>query len=131
MEKYPFYKVAGFSLQLYQNQTPPWVFFTFFKLWKWYQTGQRVSFILVTHCFTHTSYSYLFKRKQNLICKNSCPQEYIVQKLLTSLFFVINVIGKSLSKNMQIYDNLIFLNMKFLLRLHIFKILNYFIKSDL
>ena len=25
--------------------TPPWVFFTFFKLYKWYQIAQRTTFV--------------------------------------------------------------------------------------
>ena len=43
-EKHPwrnvsFSKVAGFKFN-----TPPWVFFTFFKLYKWYQIVQRTTF---------------------------------------------------------------------------------------
>ena len=41
-EKYPwrsvnFSKVAGFT----KINTPPWMFFMFFKLYKWYQIAQR------------------------------------------------------------------------------------------
>ena len=42
-EKHPwksvtFSKVAGFCLQLYTKiNNPPWVLFTFLKLYKWYQ----------------------------------------------------------------------------------------------
>ena len=44
-EKHPrrivtFSKVVSFSLQ---SNTPPWVFFTFFKLCKWYQIEQRIT----------------------------------------------------------------------------------------
>ena len=41
-----FGKNAGLSLQLYftKSSTLPWVFFTFFKLCKWYQIAQRVSY---------------------------------------------------------------------------------------
>ena len=28
-----------------KSSTPPWVFFTFFKLYKWYQIAQRIIFI--------------------------------------------------------------------------------------
>ena len=34
-------KVADFSLQLTKINTPQWVFFTFFILYKWYQIAQR------------------------------------------------------------------------------------------
>ena len=34
-----FSKVAGFT----KSNTPPWVFFTFFKLFKWYQIAQRIT----------------------------------------------------------------------------------------
>ena len=36
-EKHP-WKSVTFS------NTPPWMFFTFFKLYKWYQTAQRISY---------------------------------------------------------------------------------------
>ena len=32
--------------------TPPWVFYTFFKLYKWYQITQRTTYVLsLTHFF--------------------------------------------------------------------------------
>ena len=27
-----------------QSNTPPWMFFTFFKLYKWYQIAQRITY---------------------------------------------------------------------------------------
>ena len=39
-----FSKVAGWSPQ--KSYTPPWVFFTFFKLYKWYQIPQSLSSVL-------------------------------------------------------------------------------------
>ena len=30
-----------------KSNTPPWVFFTFFKLYKWYQRGQRFTYSIV------------------------------------------------------------------------------------
>ena len=35
-----FSKVAGFT----KINTPPWVFFTFFKLYKWYQIAQSITY---------------------------------------------------------------------------------------
>ena len=32
------------KLQASKINTPPWVFFTFFKLYKWYQIAQRITF---------------------------------------------------------------------------------------
>ena len=29
-----------------KSSTPPWVFFTFFKLYKWYQFAQRITYLL-------------------------------------------------------------------------------------
>ena len=48
-EKHPwrsvtFIKVAG-DCNTPKWNTPPWVFFTFFKLYKWYQIAQTVSYI--------------------------------------------------------------------------------------
>ena len=40
--KVNFSKVAGFKPPA---NTPPWVFFTFFKLYKWYQIAQRTTFV--------------------------------------------------------------------------------------
>ena len=28
-----------------KSNTPPWVFFTFFKLYEWYQTAQRTTYL--------------------------------------------------------------------------------------
>ena len=47
--KYPnggvslFVKLKAFSLQLYSKKHSPTVFFTFFKLHKWYQISQRIT----------------------------------------------------------------------------------------
>ena len=46
-EKHPwwsvtFIKVAGFT----KSNTPSWLFFTFFKLYKWYQIAQNPTFII-------------------------------------------------------------------------------------
>ena len=35
------------SLQLYWKNTSPWVFFTFFKLYKWYQIAQSITIIKI------------------------------------------------------------------------------------
>ena len=32
-------------LKFTKINTPPWVFFTFFKLYKWYQIAQRITFL--------------------------------------------------------------------------------------
>ena len=48
VKKYPwrsvtFIKVAGFyPATLLKSNIPPWVFFTFLKLYKWYQIAQRI-----------------------------------------------------------------------------------------
>ena len=33
-----------------KSNTPPWVFFTFFKLYKWYQIAQRTTIIQKDNC---------------------------------------------------------------------------------
>ena len=33
------------SCNFTKSSTPPWVFFTFFKLYKWYQIAQRITYI--------------------------------------------------------------------------------------
>ena len=37
---------GGVLLLVTKSKTPPWVFFTFFKLYKWYQTAQPITLIL-------------------------------------------------------------------------------------
>ena len=35
---------SNWSTKLQKRNTPPWVFFTFFKLCEWYQTAQRIKY---------------------------------------------------------------------------------------
>ena len=44
-----FSKVAGLAYNFTKSSTLPWVFFTFFKLYKWYQTRKtsRIYVILI------------------------------------------------------------------------------------
>ena len=51
-----FSKVAGLS------NTPPWVFFTFFKLYKWYQITQRITYT--------TFFRFLFHGEKLEYCEN-------------------------------------------------------------
>ena len=37
-------KVVGLVCNFSKSNTPPWVFFTFFKLYKWYQTAQHIMY---------------------------------------------------------------------------------------
>ena len=48
-EKHPwmnvtFSKVAGSACNFAKRNTPPWMFFIFFKLYKWYQIAQRITY---------------------------------------------------------------------------------------
>ena len=40
-------------------ETPPWVFFMFFKLYKWYKIAQRTTYLLTSQLNTinHTKYA--------------------------------------------------------------------------
>ena len=38
--------VAGFSCNFTESNSPPWVFFTFFKLYKWHQIAQSIRYVL-------------------------------------------------------------------------------------
>ena len=42
--------------------TPPWVFFTFLKLYKWYQIAQRITFV-ICDCFSLSSRYLIYLRK--------------------------------------------------------------------
>ena len=39
---------GGMLLLVNKSNTLPWVFLTFFKLHKWYQTAQRTTYVLLT-----------------------------------------------------------------------------------
>ena len=41
-------KLQSSSLQFCKINSPPWVFFTFFKLYKWYQIVQRTTYMFGT-----------------------------------------------------------------------------------
>ena len=48
-EEYPWKSVAfskALACNFTESKTTPWVFFTFFKLHKWYQIAQRISYML-------------------------------------------------------------------------------------
>ena len=35
-------------LDFTKSNSPPWVFFTLFKLYKWYQIAQRITYVCIT-----------------------------------------------------------------------------------
>ena len=44
LEKRPWWNVT-FACHFTKSNTPPWVFFMFFKLKKWYQIAKRITFL--------------------------------------------------------------------------------------
>ena len=55
-EKHPWRSVTCST----KTNTPPWVFFTFFKLYKWYQIAQRIIFSKLWSLFIKTTYSLIY-----------------------------------------------------------------------
>ena len=43
-----------------KTNTPPWVFFTFSKLYKWCQTAQRITFFNIHYTFILSTFMYNF-----------------------------------------------------------------------
>ena len=43
-ESVTFSKVTGLACNFTKSNTPPWVFFTFFKLCKWCQIAQNITY---------------------------------------------------------------------------------------
>ena len=41
-----------------KSNTHPWVFFTFFKLYKWYQIAQRITYENVKMCYMYSKYYF-------------------------------------------------------------------------
>ena len=77
--------------------TPPWVFFTFFKLCKWYQIAQRTTFVLI-----------LIRRMQK---SNSFSQIYLMRvgKLMPKMKMKMKKMGRMnfwiLQIKIRLYDN--------------------------
>ena len=69
-----------------KNNTPPWVFFTFFKLYKWYQIAQSITYssliAQLLNCFWQEIEQSLLAYWYNLICTffrcDSSPQWTVV-----------------------------------------------------
>ena len=65
-EKHPWRSVT-FSKVAVKSNTPPWVFFTFFRLYKWYQIVQRIIlcqiFKLLTKVILLITINYLVSPK--------------------------------------------------------------------
>ena len=53
----PLVKFQAKASNFTKSNTPPWVFITFFKLYKWYQIAQRISNI---QCFQKSFFQWLF-----------------------------------------------------------------------
>ena len=68
------------KLQAFKSNTRPWVFFTFLKLYKWYQIAQRI-----TNIAMRSSISYKYKTFPNLNPINVAA---------FSVLFLNNYIGK-------------------------------------
>ena len=73
-----------------KSNTPPWVFFTFFKLYKWYQIAQRITYKHRVICekwyieedrFQTIKLKYLRHEHYSLTTLKSIFAEYRVQKL--------------------------------------------------
>ena len=71
-----------------KSSTPPWVFFTFFKLYKWYQIAQHITneMACLIPCVEVTVYPALLgvnhniKKKKTIFRKSSFSEIYKTQK---------------------------------------------------
>ena len=82
-----YFKVAGFNLK---SNIPPWAFFTFFKLYKWYQIAQNINYKNTGLAPDHYSFNNLGanpKRynKENILpisdqCSNFIPMKILARK---------------------------------------------------
>ena len=55
-------KLQAKACSFIKINTPPWVFFTFFKLYKWYQIVQRTTYIKIKNLVHLTSLNHRVKR---------------------------------------------------------------------
>ena len=56
-------KLQALACNFTKINTPPWVFFTFFELYKWYQIAQCITYMCLNELELHSSY----KEFQNLL----------------------------------------------------------------
>ena len=59
--------VILFIIKLYSRMKPPWVFFTFFKLYEWYQIAQSTTNAVRPNFFLDFKISRFFEQKYNLV----------------------------------------------------------------
>ena len=59
-EKHPWRSVnfSKAACNFIKINTPPWVFFTVFKFYKWYQIGQRIKYVFFRYTFKFLRYRY-------------------------------------------------------------------------
>ena len=59
-----------------KSNTPPWVFFTFLKLYRWYQIAQRVTYGLLL-IWSLTNLTLLVKIVEIIFCYSTLYQAYL------------------------------------------------------
>ena len=57
-EKHPWRSLL-LACNFTKSNTPPWVFFTFFKLYRWYKIAQRITIYHREYCFYLTKWNHL------------------------------------------------------------------------
>ena len=90
-EKHPWrsvtFKVAGLNFN-----TPPWAFFTFFKLYKWYQIAQRITYAnaekgKILKLNVDTNWIRVFFSscrcflQQKIFCRGFSQERYLLNKM--------------------------------------------------
>ena len=77
-EKHPwrsvrFSKVAGWTRKFTKSNTPPWVFFMFFKLWKYYQIAQSI-----TYLYQKTSFVVFGEGQYGVLWRSKCMNKFSI-----------------------------------------------------
>ena len=67
-----------------KSSTPPWVFFTFFKLYKWYQIAQHITneMACLIPCVEVTVYPALLGVNHNIKKKKQFSENLLFQKFI-------------------------------------------------
>ena len=60
-------KVGAEASNFTKSNTPPWVFFTFLNLYKWYQIAQRITYNRIHHICNYLFYLLKFHLKQAIL----------------------------------------------------------------
>ena len=87
---------------LTKSNTPPWVFFTFFKLYKWYQIAQRITFSLIYHRMVLLMKTNIIMMRMNLMTMTMISKMRMKFLTVQMMMKMIKQVMKPLKRKLKI-----------------------------